>query len=122
MARTKPDLLEHARSLRKQESAAEQFAVGTSQEPPSPWHQVGIKFVRQLAGGPFIADFACRERRLILEVDGATHSTDEEIARDRRRDDILSRAGWNVVRVSNHDVLTLMDSVLENILSHCGKP
>jgi very-short-patch-repair endonuclease len=82
----------------------------------------GIKFVRQLAVGPFIADFACRERRLILEVDGATHSTDEEIARDCRRDDILSRASWNVVRVSNHDVLTLMDSVLENILSHCGKP
>jgi very-short-patch-repair endonuclease len=118
MARTDQDFVDHARSLRKRESAAEQLL----------WERLrnrrlnGLKFVRQLSTGPFIADFACRDKRLIVEVDGATHSTEKEIAHDRRRDEILIRAGWNVLRVSNHDVLTAMDGVLETILNHCGKP
>jgi very-short-patch-repair endonuclease len=116
MARTKPELLDRARSLRRQEPAAEQLL----------WERLrsrrlrDIKFVRQLAVESFIADFACREHHLIVEVDGATHSTAEEIAYDRRRDDVLIHAGWNVLRVSNHDVLTSMDGVLEAILRHCG--
>jgi very-short-patch-repair endonuclease len=82
----------------------------------------GIKFVRQLAVGPFIADFACREHRLILEVDGATHSTDEERAYDQRRQELLVAGGWKVLRVSNHDVFTAMEGVLESILSLCARP
>ena len=45
----------------------------------------GHKFVRQEPIGPYFADFLCRERALIVEVDGATHSTDEELAHDTRR-------------------------------------
>ena len=37
----------------------------------------------------FVVDFACLEARLIVEVDGATHSTEVEVARDARRDDAL---------------------------------
>jgi very-short-patch-repair endonuclease len=39
-----------------------------------------FKFVRQAPIGPHIVDFLCREARLIVEVDGATHSEDREIA------------------------------------------
>jgi very-short-patch-repair endonuclease len=45
----------------------------------------GWKFVRQYPIGPYFADFVCREKMLVVEIDGTTHSTDEEIARDVRR-------------------------------------
>jgi very-short-patch-repair endonuclease len=45
----------------------------------------GHKFVRQEPVGPYFADFLCRERALIVEVDGAAHSTSEELTQDARR-------------------------------------
>ena len=52
-----------------------------------------FKFVRQAPIGPYIVDFLCREVRFIVEVDGATHSEDHEIAYDRRRDAYLRAEG-----------------------------
>jgi very-short-patch-repair endonuclease len=75
----------------------------------------GLKFVRQEPIGPFIADFVCRELKIIVEVDGATHSTDEEIAKDRSRSAYLAREGYRIIRVQNIDVLEGMDGVLESI-------
>ena len=40
----------------------------------------GWKFVRQECVGPYYADFACREAKFVVEIDGATHSTEEELA------------------------------------------
>ena len=45
----------------------------------------GFKFLRQVPIEPYIADFLCRDRQLIVEVDGATHAGDHEIAHDARR-------------------------------------
>jgi very-short-patch-repair endonuclease len=42
----------------------------------------GLKFVRQAPIEPYFVDFLCRERKVIIEVDGATHDTDNEAARD----------------------------------------
>jgi len=42
----------------------------------------GFKFVRQAAIGSYFADFACREKKLIVEVDGGTHGLETEIAAD----------------------------------------
>jgi very-short-patch-repair endonuclease len=72
----------------------------------------GHKFRRQSVIGCFIADFLCPQRALIVEVDGDTH--DE--AKDRLRDDVLHRRGFRVVRVTNHDVMSNMDGVLQHIL------
>ncbi|MDO8649196.1 MAG: endonuclease domain-containing protein [Candidatus Peregrinibacteria bacterium] len=63
----------------------------------------GLKFRRQVAIGPFIADFCCKEKRLILEVDGSVHATRQGY--DRERDAYLSDRGYRVIRVSNADVL-----------------
>ena len=49
----------------------------------------GLKFVRQEPIGPYFADFVCRDKRLVVEIDGATHSTDEELRRDTRRTEFL---------------------------------
>ncbi|HYA80604.1 MAG TPA: endonuclease domain-containing protein, partial [Methylocystis sp.] len=53
----------------------------------------GYKFVRQEPIGSYFADFLCREHALVVEVDGATHSTDEELAHDRRRTRYLEQQG-----------------------------
>jgi len=56
------------------------------------------------------------EERLIVEVDGATHSEDHEVAYDRRRAAYLKREGYRIVRVLNNDVYTHINDVLEMIL------
>ena len=76
----------------------------------------GFRFRRQVPLGPFIADFACVERHLIIEVDGETHSTDDEITRDQKRTAFLARQGWRVHRVWNTDIYDNLDGVLDGIL------
>ena len=61
--------------------------------------------------------FACRERRLVVEVDGAAHSTDEELRRDAVRAAFLERVGYRVIRFQNDDVYNAMDGVLGSILA-----
>jgi very-short-patch-repair endonuclease len=72
----------------------------------------GAKFVRQDPIGPYVVDFACRELRLIVEVDGGQHATD---TRDAVRDDWLSDRGYRVLRFWNNDVLSNTEGVLETI-------
>jgi len=76
----------------------------------------GFKFVRQAPVGPYIADFLCRERNLIVEVDGATHSTVAELANDKRRTDALTAIGYRVIRIQNEEVMHGLDQVLAIIL------
>ncbi len=65
--------------------------------------------------GGFIADFVCFDARLIVEVDGATHSTNEEIARDAARSAALVVQGFAVLRFTNDDVFRNLEGVLETI-------
>jgi very-short-patch-repair endonuclease len=82
----------------------------------------GFRFRRQHAIGPYIADFACVLSRLVVEVDGNTHSTDAELDHDRRRDAYLRSRGWYMFRVTNEDVYKRLDSVLEGICLHMPPP
>jgi len=67
-----------SRDLRRSQTPAEQMLWRKLRG-----RQLGeYKFVRQEPIGPFFADFVCCESRLIVEVDGATRSTDEELAYD----------------------------------------
>ena len=74
------------------------------------------KFARQCPIGPFTVDFLCRGAGLIVEVDGATHSQDQEIAYDRRRTVYLKAQGFKIVRVMNDDVYRRFDDVMDMIL------
>ena len=80
----------------------------------------GLKFVRQLPVGPYVADFACREHVLIIEVDGATHGSEADIAYDAARTAFLTAQGWRVMRVLNEDVVRNMEGVTGSILKACG--
>ena len=77
----------------------------------------GFKFVRQAPIGPFFADFCCRAEKLVVEVDGATHSTESEIARDARRTAFMTQAGYRVVRFTNEEIYRAMDGVVETVLA-----
>ena len=76
----------------------------------------GAKFVRQLPVGPYFADFACREKKLIVEVDGATHGEAHEIVHDFARTEYLEAQGWRVIRCWNRDVFENLNGVCETIL------
>jgi very-short-patch-repair endonuclease len=73
---------------------------------------VGHKFKRQVPIGPYIVDFACLNRKLILEVDGGQHA---ESLSDKRRDAWLKMQGFEVLRFWNNDVLKNTEAVLELI-------
>ena len=73
----------------------------------------GFKFVRPEAIGPFIVDFVCRDKRLVVEVDGGQHA---DSAEDAARDAFLAGEGYRVMRFWNNDVLSNRDGVLTVIL------
>jgi very-short-patch-repair endonuclease len=74
----------------------------------------GHKFVRQQPIVGYICDFACREKLLVIEVDGGQHNgSAEDIVRDRR----LADEGYKVLRFWNDDVLGNIDGVLSTIQS-----
>ncbi len=104
-------LTQRARSLRRNATEAERLLWSGSRRKTAE----GFRFRRQVPLLGFIVDFACFESRLIVEVDGATHSEDTEIARDRQRDNILQDAGFAVLRVDNEDVFNNLEGVLETI-------
>ena len=79
---------------------------------------LGHKFVRQQPVGPYIADFACREADLIIELDGGQHS---ESDRDVVRTAALAQHGYDVIRFWNNEVLTNLDGVLQMIAEHLNK-
>ncbi|WP_082511673.1 endonuclease domain-containing protein [Devosia sp. Leaf420] len=72
----------------------------------------GRKFVRQFQIGPYIADFACREAALIVELDGGQHADN---ANDLSRTTYLNAQGYGVLRFWNNEVLQNRDGVLEAI-------
>ncbi len=115
---------------RKNTTGTLSFARGQRREPTRAeaifWQAVrgrrfaGLKFKRQMAIGPFIADFCCFELRLIVELDGEPHETDEARERDRRRDTFLRDEGYRVLRFSNERVLGNLEFVLREIAEHVG--
>jgi very-short-patch-repair endonuclease len=75
----------------------------------------GYRFRRQHPIGPYVADFACLSAKLVVEVDGATHSTPEELEHDLQRTRFMEGGGWRIVRVTNLDVFENMDGVWRTI-------
>ena len=66
----------------------------------------GHKFRRQRPVSPYVVDFVCLEKRLIIEVDGGQHNTQR--AQDAKRETWLRQEGYTVLRFWNHEVLTQM--------------
>lgn len=73
---------------------------------------LGAKFVRQFAVGGYIADFACREHRLIVELDGSQHLDNDY---DLTRTESLQSLGYKLLRFWNRDVIEDLDGVVSMI-------
>ena len=76
---------------------------------------LGVRFRRQFIIGDFITDFACIEKKLVVEVDGLYHSIDEQIEEDRKRTCHLSQLGFRVLRFTNEEIMTDINKVILTI-------
>ena len=79
-----------------------------------------LKFRREHRVGPWITDFACVERMLVVEIDGGYH--DETVADDLRRQEILQQLGWTVIRFADDDVEKDTEAVGRAIANVLGIP
>jgi very-short-patch-repair endonuclease len=75
----------------------------------------GVPFLRQRPIGPYVVDFYCAQAKLVVEVDGGQHYSDDGTRADLHRDDFLRRVGLEVLRFDNRQVLTSTKDVLEQI-------
>ncbi len=76
----------------------------------------GFKVRRQHIIPPFIVDFVCIEKKLIIEVDGGQHA--ENLESDTERSEFLKNQGYRILRFWDHEVLQNGNSVLQVILSN----
>ena len=113
MRRSQPWRTNRARVLRDAQSSAKAKL----------WNHIrnrqlgGFKFMRQSAIDPFFADFACRERKLVVEIDGGTHATGDEVIGDMQREAKLAELGYRVVRIRNDEIYDNIEGVLETLLA-----
>ena len=77
------------------------------------------KFIRQYAIGFYVADFVCREKKLIIELDGSQHS--ETITYDEQRTEYLQKRGYRVLRFWNNTVQENKTGVLDTILRYLSE-
>jgi very-short-patch-repair endonuclease len=75
----------------------------------------GARFRRQHPIGPYIVDFVCLEKRLIVEVDGPQHTQEEHVVRDARRDRWLNAEGYRVMRFQTIDAYQNLGGVVDTI-------
>ena len=105
-----------ARSLRRNSTDAERLL----------WQRLrnrqvrGLKFRRQEPVGPFVVDFLCLQRNLIVEVDGGQHAG--MLDRDAERMASLQARGYRVMRFWNNEVIGNIEGVLETIARPAGEP
>jgi very-short-patch-repair endonuclease len=109
---------ERARYLRRNQTAAERKLWWQLRE----LKKTGFKFRQQVPIDHFIVDFACLSQRLIVEVDGGTHSTRTELRRDKARERYLTDQGFRVMRICNADVRENMNGVMDTIVAALQTP
>lgn len=98
------------------------------QNPPAEailWRRVrgnqlgGFKFRRQYSISHYVTDFCCTSSQLIVELDGASHESDDAVEYDLNRQHYLESLGFRVVRFTNRQVYSEIDFVLETLLHLC---
>lgn len=88
---------EFARRLRREMTDAELFVWSRLRH-----QQLGHRFRRQHPIGPFVVDFVCLERKLVIELDGGQHA--EAVEYDHERTAWLNGVGYRMLRYWNHQV------------------
>jgi very-short-patch-repair endonuclease len=81
-----------------------------------------FKFRRQQPVGSYIADFACFDPRLVIELDGDQHGSAKGLAYDAARTRRFKRDGFRILRFANHEVNSNLDGVLDAVARALGLP
>jgi very-short-patch-repair endonuclease len=101
----------NARALRRNATDAERILWSELRD-----HRLqGTGFRRQVPIESYVADFVCHAAKLVVELDGGQHFSDESERADARRSAVIEARGFKVLRFSNHDVMTNRIGVLETI-------
>ena len=106
-----PSQRRHARELRKKSTDAERLMWGELRDKKLN----GFSFKRQVPIGPYIADFACHAKKLVVEIDGGQHFADDAERADAARTAAIEARGFRVVRFSNAEVMGNREGVLQSI-------
>lgn len=102
-------------------TAAKKLRANTTPHERALWRALkelpieGTHFRRQASIGPYVVDFFCPAKRLIIELDGGHHNDDVIRKRDSERQVWLEQEGYRVIRFWNSDVTTDLSAVLERI-------
>ena len=108
--------IHNARILRSQATEAEKLLWSRLRR-----RQIeNCKFRRQQPIGPFITDFVCLERNLVVELDGG-HHVNQKCA-DSNRDSWIKKEGFKILRFWNNEVFENLSEVLETIRKHLMSP
>jgi very-short-patch-repair endonuclease len=107
-----------ARTLRSDGTDAERVLWAGLRE----FKQTGLHFRRQVPFDRFVVDFACHSAKLIVELDGDQHGTDNNVAYDAERTAYLNSRGYRVLRFANWEVLKERQRMLDYILHVAQSP
>jgi very-short-patch-repair endonuclease len=106
--------VKQARQLRREMSFPEVLLWQALRKRPG-----GFRFRRQHPQIGYVADFACLEARLAIEIDSEAHERGDRPERDGKRDATLLNAGFTTLRIPAKDVLRDLEAVLTLILTRC---
>ena len=104
-----PDLFWFAKQLRLQETEAEKLLWSRLSRK-----QLGVKFRRQHPIYSYIADFYCHSHKLVIEVDGPIHDSEENTFNDKIRTCGFNEFNIKVLRFTNNQIFNDIETVLEN--------
>ena len=114
-------LYEYGRQMRQSQTEAEKELWGLIRNKKIN----GLKFRRQHPLGNYIADFYCHEKRLVIELDGEIHDTNEQAKRDNERTILMNRSNITVIRFLNEEVLNdskLVIKKIKNVSNNINSP
>jgi very-short-patch-repair endonuclease len=108
------NLRNYSRSLRRDMTEAEKLLWSKLK-----YKQLkGFQFNRQKPIGNYIVDFYCLSAKLVIELDGGQHYTEENRLKDKVRDEYMAGIGLRVLRFSDRDVFENIDGVVEMIMRY----
>jgi very-short-patch-repair endonuclease len=100
------------RSLRKNSTWAEQRLWQFLRNK-----QLGIKFSRQVGIKNYIVDFCARKHKLIIELDGSIHDSQQKAEQDIFRQQELEKFGFKILRFKNNQIFENIDLVIKEIIA-----
>jgi very-short-patch-repair endonuclease len=112
------EMRQRVRELRQEATGAEQLLWRLLRNR----QMMGYKFRRQHPVAGYVVDFYCHAAKLVIEVDGGQHASQEQAAYDRQRTETLQGEGLRVARFWNPEVLGETEAVMEAIAEALNAP